>query len=180
MKLETSSTSIGQLDGAILHFNYTLVHTLSARLDQDFTLSRACQEISRDAKLHFTSIDVKDAQNHHTLHNTMASHARVRSLYRSFLRELPARSPSILANPSPLQKHIRSDFSTAESSQHSKLQEAEQHIQYLKAQRMYTTLLERYNPGMNMDEEERVRLTARRVGMNLPIEMGGGEGKGQR
>lgn len=29
-------------------------------------------------------------------------------------------------------------------------------------------LLERYNPGMNMDEEERVRLSARRVGLNLP------------
>lgn len=35
---------------------------------------------------------------------------------------------------------------------------------------MYITLLERYNPGMNMDEEERVRLTARRVGIDLPIE----------
>jgi hypothetical protein len=35
---------------------------------------------------------------------------------------------------------------------------------------MYATLLERYNPGMNMDEEERVTLTARRVGMDLPIE----------
>jgi ATP synthase assembly factor FMC1 len=35
---------------------------------------------------------------------------------------------------------------------------------------MYATLLERYNPGMGMDEEERVRLTARRVGMDLPEE----------
>ena len=35
---------------------------------------------------------------------------------------------------------------------------------------MYATLLERYNPGMSMDEEERVRLTARRVGMDLPEE----------
>ena len=35
---------------------------------------------------------------------------------------------------------------------------------------MYATLLERYNPGMNMDEEERVMLTARRVGMDLPVE----------
>ncbi|OTA62209.1 hypothetical protein K449DRAFT_320194, partial [Hypoxylon sp. EC38] len=48
--------------------------------------------------------------------------------------------------------------------------QADQLVQYLKAQRQYTTLLERYNPGMNMDDEERVRLTARRVGMNLPIE----------
>lgn len=33
---------------------------------------------------------------------------------------------------------------------------------------MYATLLERYNPGMSMDEEEKVRLSARRVGMDLP------------
>jgi ATP synthase assembly factor FMC1 len=48
---------------------------------------------------------------------------------------------------------------------------------------MYATLLERYNPGMNMDEEERVRLTARRVGMDLPEEFlvgpDSGGGKGQ-
>jgi len=52
----------------------------------------------------------------------------------------------------------------------AKIQEAEQFIQYVQAQRMYATLIERYNPGMDMSEEERVRLTARRVGMNLPIE----------
>lgn len=43
-------------------------------------------------------------------------------------------------------------------------------MQYVQNQRLYTTLVERYNPGMNMDDEERVRLTARRVGMELPIE----------
>ncbi len=35
---------------------------------------------------------------------------------------------------------------------------------------MYVSLLERYNPGMNMNEEERVRLSARKVGMDLPQE----------
>ena len=45
---------------------------------------------------------------------------------------------------------------------------------------MYATLLERYNPGVNMEEEERVRLTARRVGMDLPEEFtyGAQEGEG--
>lgn len=47
---------------------------------------------------------------------------------------------------------------------------------------MYATLVERYNPGMNMNEEERVRLTARRVGMDLPAEFltnkSGGAGDG--
>jgi hypothetical protein len=40
--------------------------------------------------------------------------------------------------------------------------------QYARAQRTYSELLERYNPGMNMEEEERIRLTARRVGFDLP------------
>ena len=43
-------------------------------------------------------------------------------------------------------------------------------VQYVQAQRMYATLIERYNPGMGMSEEERVRLSARRVGINLPVE----------
>ena len=46
----------------------------------------------------------------------------------------------------------------------------EQAVQYLKAQRTYGALLERYNPGADMSEEERVRLSARRVGMNMPEE----------
>lgn len=45
---------------------------------------------------------------------------------------------------------------------------------------MYAMLLDRYNPGMEMDDEERVRLTARRVGMELPDDVDlsedGGEG----
>lgn len=41
---------------------------------------------------------------------------------------------------------------------------------------MYGALLERYNPGADMTEEDRVRLTARRVGMDMPEEW---YGKGQ-
>lgn len=50
------------------------------------------------------------------------------------------------------------------------MQEAEEFVRYAQSQRQYLSLLERYNPGMNMSEEERVRLSARRVGMNLPVE----------
>lgn len=119
--------------------------------------------------------------------STMAtsSQTQLRSLYRRFLRELPARSPSLLANPSPIQHTIRSDFATASpstatasldhqirsKSTAARLQEGEQLLQYVKNQRVYVTLLERYNPGMNMAEEDRTRMTARRVGMEMPIEM---------
>ena len=92
------------------------------------------------------------------------------SLYRSLLRELPPRPLSLM---SPLQKRIRSSIATPLTSEveaAESLREAEQFVTYVRAQRMYSTLLERYNPGMTMDEEERVRLTARRVGMDLPEE----------
>lgn len=94
--------------------------------------------------------------------------ARVRSLYRSMLRELPPRPISSL---SPIKQRIRSSFSSEKASSGdlaNKVQQGEQFVVYVKAQRMYITLLERYNPGMSMDEEDRVRLTAKRVGMDLP------------
>jgi ATP synthase assembly factor FMC1, mitochondrial len=133
--------------------------------------------------------------------------SQIRSLYRRLLRELPARSPpqTILSHPSPLQRQVRavtageapSPAPTASSTSPASPQSspslqptlallaskpvdvdaAEQFVQYAQAQRKYATLIERYNPGMGMNEEERVRLTARRVGMDLPEELGGGEGK---
>lgn len=102
---------------------------------------------------------------------------RLRSLYRSLLRELPPRP--VLATPrSPLHERLRAHFHPSTAGRHTPAEmpadtavaQAEQYLAYVRAQRMYTTLLERYNPGMGMDEEERVRLTARRVGMNLPVE----------
>ncbi len=109
--------------------------------------------------------------------------SHLRALYRLLLRELPP-------HRTPLRQRIRHSFSPPPSSPpskstsasipspntHSRLalrqrQEAEQFIHYLRAQRRYMTLLERYNPGIGMDGEdegERVRLTARRVGMEMP------------
>ena len=107
----------------------------------------------------------------------MATPTKLRSLYRSFLRELPSR-PLSEKSRTPLQLRIRETISSSSSTP---IEQAEQFLQYVKAQRMYATLLERYNPGMNMDEEERVKLTARRVGMDLPEEYfigDSGEGNG--
>lgn len=105
----------------------------------------------------------------------MASPSHIRSLYRSILREIPHRP---LSTPSSIQQRIRSSFnSSPDGSNHDttvaqQVAEGEQFLQYAKAQRMYSTLLERYNPGIGsvMDEDERTRLTARRVGINLPEE----------
>ncbi|KAL7913253.1 hypothetical protein GGI35DRAFT_477054 [Trichoderma velutinum] len=103
-----------------------------------------------------------------------SSPANLRALYRSLLRELPPRP--ILSSPrTPLHRRIRSSFvdspASSPASSHAsdhQAQLAQQLIAYLRAQRMYVTLIERYNPGMEMDQDERIRLTARRVGMDLP------------
>lgn len=108
----------------------------------------------------------------------------LRSLYRSLLRELPPR-PILRSPRAPLHNRLRESISSSTATSSSattatninksttdaaEAARAGQLVAYLKSQRKYVTLLERYNPGMNMDEEERIRLTARRVGMDLPLE----------
>lgn len=39
---------------------------------------------------------------------------------------------------------------------------------FLRAQRNYSELLERYNPGLSMDQDENVRKTANMVGLLVP------------
>lgn len=113
---------------------------------------------------------------------------QIKSLYRRLLRELPIpgtttataavpknSKPSHLSHPTPIKHRLRQSLQHASSttekdSIHHHLQVTEQFVQYLKAQRTYATLVERYNPGMNMNDRERVRLSARRIGMNLPVE----------
>ncbi|KAL2868850.1 putative Ras guanyl-nucleotide exchange factor RasGEF [Aspergillus lucknowensis] len=112
-----------------------------------------------------------------------------KSTYRALLRELPRRS---LSSPTPLHKRVRDVYrqpaagatsnkaagaEIEEEETWRRLQEAEQFAQYAKAQRMYAMLVDRYNPGSLMDEEERVRLTARRVGLDLPELAGQETGK---
>ncbi|PYI24600.1 hypothetical protein BO86DRAFT_393953 [Aspergillus japonicus CBS 114.51] len=118
-----------------------------------------------------------------------------KTTYRALLRELPRRS---LATPTPLHASVRKMYeepvlvaaggaaskTTGTGDSHAaaaqqdtlahRLQEAEQFAQYARAQRQYAALIERYNPGSWLDEEERIRLTARRVGLDLPV-----EGQGQ-
>lgn len=90
----------------------------------------------------------------------------------------PPASSNMPDSTDRLSGSFRAPESTVQSIQHQlqkpaerRLDEAQQYVHYLRAQREYLALVERYNPGMNMNEEERVRLSARRVGMNLPIEV---------
>ncbi|KAI9371511.1 ras guanine nucleotide exchange factor domain-containing protein [Aspergillus egyptiacus] len=115
---------------------------------------------------------------------TATAAATAKSTYRAILRELPRRS---LSSPTPLQNRIREAFrqkltpisTSSEETEvlQRRIQQAEQFAQYAKAQRSYALLVDRYNPGSLMDEEERVRLTARRVGLDLPDLPGDKKGK---
>ncbi|RKF80416.1 hypothetical protein GcC1_036007 [Golovinomyces cichoracearum] len=103
------------------------------------------------------------------------STTHLRSIYRALLRELPPQHPRIKFYHSPLGKHIRNSFtleqgcdSDGTGRRGGSLQEAEQFLQYMKSQRLYVSLLEKYNSDMGIGEAEKVRLTARRVGMELP------------
>lgn len=40
--------------------------------------------------------------------------------------------------------------------------------QFLNSQRVYSELIERYNPGLRQDQEDHVRKTANRVGLSIP------------
>lgn len=95
-----------------------------------------------------------------------SSPTHLRSLYRAILRELPPRPLRSSATRSPIHDRVRSSFATGTTEESAAV--AKQLVAYLRSQRTYATLLERYNPGMDMSEKERVRLTARRVGMDLP------------
>lgn len=41
-------------------------------------------------------------------------------------------------------------------------------VTFLNSQRVYTELLERYNPGLTMTQEDNVRKTANKVGLSVP------------
>ncbi|KAF8445384.1 hypothetical protein BGX38DRAFT_1078355, partial [Terfezia claveryi] len=89
-----------------------------------------------------------------------------RSIYRSLLRELPplTASPKQIKT-TPAHMFLRKSFQSRDA-----VGKAEQIRDYLKAQRVYVALLERYNPNLRIEEEERVKLSARRVGFEMPKE----------
>lgn len=49
-----------------------------------------------------------------------------------------------------------------------KLQQLQNLSTFLRSQREYTELLERYNPGLTMKQDDKVRRTANRVGLSVP------------
>src|SRR5690554_1878101 len=87
-----------------------------------------------------------------------------RSLYRSFLRELPPISHA----RTPMHNSLRATFAgPVDAAPAPNI--ANEFLTYLRSQRLYVTLLERYNPGLQgeSDVQDVVKRTARRVGLEI-------------
>ncbi|EPT02858.1 hypothetical protein FOMPIDRAFT_55139 [Fomitopsis schrenkii] len=97
--------------------------------------------------------------------------ATTQSVYRSLVREVNKASISAPATRSKtIANHLRA---VIENSRHSNPQyfdhDLENAVTFMRSQRMYKILLERYNPLHDMSTEERVKATARRVGLDMPV-----------
>ncbi|KLT40402.1 hypothetical protein CC85DRAFT_287504 [Cutaneotrichosporon oleaginosum] len=90
-------------------------------------------------------------------------------LYRSLLRELRLSSnvPRAKRNPD-VAVHFRKivEVGDAKAVERAVLESRD----FLRANRIYGELLKRYNPTHSMSQEERVKATARRVGLDAPSE----------
>ncbi|KAF8592534.1 hypothetical protein K439DRAFT_1400434 [Ramaria rubella] len=92
--------------------------------------------------------------------------------YRGLLREL--RKSSIF-HPLARNKAISVNLRTAlleriSADQPKVLKDVENTAAFLRADRTHKMLLERYSPLHDLSEEERIRATARRVGLDTPTE----------
>jgi len=56
------------------------------------------------------------------------------------------------------------------SKQNLSSTDAENAALFLRSQRMYKTLLDRYNPLHDLTAEEHIKATARRVGLDMPVQ----------
>jgi len=100
-----------------------------------------------------------------------ATTTTTRALYRTLLRELPP----ISQKRTHLHTRLRSSISSSSSSsgegetRNKDRQLLGQLATYLRAQRTYATLLERYNPSLGpRGDDDRIRMSARRVGLDMP------------
>ncbi|KAL5488324.1 hypothetical protein ACEPAI_6432 [Sanghuangporus weigelae] len=100
-----------------------------------------------------------------------------RATYRSVLRELAKSSivPRASRNHE-IARTFRSIFDEQCSSSSSKdseklFRDMRNATTFLRAQRIHKELLDRYNPLHDMTQEERVKATANRVGLNTPIDV---------
>ncbi|KAI5788886.1 hypothetical protein DFH27DRAFT_572622 [Peziza echinospora] len=103
---------------------------------------------------------------------------QIRTIYRALLRRLPPlTTPATTTTTTPTPKStskisITPTHSFLRQNLTSGGKEAAQKVaqisEFLRAQRMYVELLGRYNPEVRGDEEDRVAMSAKRMGFVMP------------
>ncbi|KAH7908502.1 hypothetical protein BJ138DRAFT_978873, partial [Hygrophoropsis aurantiaca] len=93
-------------------------------------------------------------------------------IYRKVAREVAKSSISPAARRNKdIHSNLRAIFENNRRTENA--QEFERHMEntvtFLRSQREYKALLERYNPLIDLTGEERIEATARRVGLNMPL-----------
>ncbi|KAH6914972.1 hypothetical protein BKA70DRAFT_1419927 [Coprinopsis sp. MPI-PUGE-AT-0042] len=89
--------------------------------------------------------------------------------YRGILRELRrSLDPSRKVNP-VIKSQFRSVVESLRKADNAQgLTDIDSTVLFLKSQREHKRLLDRYNPLSDLTEQERIKATARRVGLNVP------------
>lgn len=93
--------------------------------------------------------------------------------YRSIVREInraaiaprATRNPVVASNFRKLFEQNKDNESFAHDMQNA--------LTFMHSQRMHKVLLDRYNPLHDLTTEERVKATARRVGLDMPVTASG-------
>ncbi|KAF9462584.1 hypothetical protein BDZ94DRAFT_1165592 [Collybia nuda] len=97
----------------------------------------------------------------------LSKHAIV---YRGILRELSKAAVTPRKTNQIVATRLRSIIEKARQSDSPTIfQDVQNTLLFLRSQREYKLLLERYNPLIDLTAEERIQATARRVGLNMPI-----------
>ncbi|KAI0771916.1 hypothetical protein BD413DRAFT_547009 [Trametes elegans] len=98
--------------------------------------------------------------------------AQHRSAYRAIVRELNRASIYPRATrPNTVTSHVRAIFEErrdGNDNEHFYL-DMRNAATFLRSQRNHKMLLERYNPLLGLSTEERVKKTAHRVGLDMPL-----------
>lgn len=114
-------------------------------------------------------LKMRNKQEPDLLLSSKMSSLRNLHLYRSLVRELRlASKKSRNTRNTIVQQHMRLLVSSQspEAASRTMLETRD----FLRASRMHTELLRRYNPLHDMTDEEKIKATARRVGLNTPVE----------
>ncbi|KAM5535690.1 hypothetical protein V8D89_010677 [Ganoderma adspersum] len=94
------------------------------------------------------------------------------SAYRAIVREVNRASVNARATrPRVVSQHVRAIFDTHREGRRADIfyHDVRNAATFMHSQRIHKELLERYNPLHGLSTEERVKKTANRVGLDMPI-----------